>query len=143
MKGITNGLIERVRVEPNGRTADFINNEGMKGKVELFNDPEFLNILQKYNVDLYVMNPPSDTDGQFMQIFTSFIIPSLILTALFVFTQRSSSVGFGGGMNPMQMGKSKAKFQMEPDTGVNFDGVAGVDEAKEELVEIVDFLKTP
>ena len=45
MKGITNGLIERVRVEPNGRTADFINNEGMKGKVELFNDPDFLNIL--------------------------------------------------------------------------------------------------
>jgi len=41
------------------------------------------------------------------------------------------------------MGKSKARIQMEPDTGVNFDKVAGVDEAKEELTEIVDFLKTP
>ena len=47
----------------------------------------------------------------------------------------------GGPMNPMNMGKSKAKVQMEPDTGVTFDSVAGVDEAKEELTEIVDFLK--
>jgi cell division protease FtsH len=43
----------------------------------------------------------------------------------------------------MNFGKSKAKVQMEPDTGVNFDSVAGVDEAKEELAEIVDFLKQP
>ena len=46
-------------------------------------------------------------------------------------------------MNPFNMGKSKAKVQMEPDTGVTFDSVAGVDEAKEELTEIVDFLKNP
>ena len=46
-------------------------------------------------------------------------------------------------MNQFNMGKSKAKIQMEPDTGVNFESVAGVDEAKEELKEIVDFLKTP
>ena len=43
----------------------------------------------------------------------------------------------------MNVGKSKARVQMEPDTGVNFESVAGVDEAKEELKEIVDFLKTP
>ena len=49
----------------------------------------------------------------------------------------------GGGMNQFNMGKSKARVQMEPDTGVNFEAVAGVDEAKEELKEIVDFLKTP
>ena len=43
----------------------------------------------------------------------------------------------------MQMGKSKARISMEPDTNTNFDSVAGVDEAKEELEEIVDFLKNP
>lgn len=82
-------------------------------------------------------------NDQFFQIFTSFIIPSLILTALFLFTRRGSSVGMPGGMNPFDMGKSKARVQMVPDTGINFDQVAGVDEAKEELKEIVDFLKTP
>ena len=46
-------------------------------------------------------------------------------------------------MNPFNMGKSKARIQMEPDTGVNFEAVAGVDEAKEELAEVVDFLKNP
>ena len=43
--------------------------------------------------------------------------------------------------NAMNIGKSKAKMQMVPDTGVKFDQVAGIDEAKEELTEIVDFLK--
>jgi cell division protease FtsH len=46
-----------------------------------------------------------------------------------------------GGMGAM--GKSKARINMEPDTKVNFSSVAGVDEAKEELAEIVDFLKNP
>lgn len=56
LEGIKEGLIDRVRVEPNGRTADFLNPEGLRGKVELFNDPGFLDTIQKYNVDLYVMN---------------------------------------------------------------------------------------
>lgn len=50
-------------------------------------------------------------------------------------------MGLGGGVG--QMGKSKARIQTEPETGVNFDAVAGVDEAKQELAEIVDFLKNP
>ena len=43
-------------MEPNGRTADFISSDGSRGKVELFNDPEFLNTVIKNNVDLFVMN---------------------------------------------------------------------------------------
>merc|ERR1719311_880738 len=46
-------------------------------------------------------------------------------------------------MNPMQMGKSKSKIQLEPETGVTFEDVAGCDGSKQELTEIVDFLKEP
>jgi cell division protease FtsH len=49
----------------------------------------------------------------------------------------------GGPGNPMAFGKSKAKFQMEPNTGVTFDDVAGVDEAKADFEEVVEFLKRP
>merc|ERR1711933_619815 len=51
--------------------------------------------------------------------------------------------GPGGGMNPMSMGQSKSKIQMEPETGVTFEDVAGADGAKLELTEVVDFLKEP
>ena len=70
LEGVQTGLIEKLRVEPNGRTADFINTEGFRGKVELFNDPEFLNTIQKYNVDLYVMNAGNpEQQNQIFQIF--------------------------------------------------------------------------
>lgn len=89
LEGIQTGLIERVRVEPNGRTADFINIDGLKGKVELFNDPEFLNTIQKFNVDLYVMNAGNpEQNNQIFQVFSSFILPTLILGAIFLFTSR-------------------------------------------------------
>lgn len=72
------------------------------------------------------------------------IFTALLLVGLYaLFSRGPDGVGFGGGMNPGNVGKSKVRIQMEPDTGVNFDSVAGVDEAKEELAEIVDFLKKP
>lgn len=51
---------------------------------------------------------------------------------------RRSQGGMGGGGpgNPMAFGKSKAKFQMEPNTGITFDDVAGVDEAKQDFMEV-------
>lgn len=52
-------------------------------------------------------------------------------------------MGGPGGSNPLNFGKSKAKFQMEPNTGITFADVAGVEEAKQDFMEVVEFLKRP
>jgi cell division protease FtsH len=69
--------------------------------------------------------------------------PTLLLVALFVFIARRSAGGGGGAGGLMSFGRSRARRVEASDQHITFEDVAGIDEAKEELTEIVDFLKTP
>lgn len=144
LEGVNAHDIERVRVAADGRTAEFLTSEGTRGAVNLFNDPNLFKLLQDNQVDLSVM-PPDQAGAALFGILNTLAFPLILFGGLFLIN-RSRMNGAGGGpdgMNPFNMGKSKARIQMEPDTGVNFEAVAGVDEAKEELAEVVDFLKNP
>eukprot|EP00192_Tetraselmis_astigmatica_P008373 CAMPEP_0117678048 /NCGR_PEP_ID=MMETSP0804-20121206/17068_1 /TAXON_ID=1074897 /ORGANISM="Tetraselmis astigmatica, Strain CCMP880" /LENGTH=691 /DNA_ID=CAMNT_0005487367 /DNA_START=98 /DNA_END=2173 /DNA_ORIENTATION=+ len=108
-------------------------------------------LLQKFrekDVDFAAHTNTEDGSAMFLNLIGNLAFPLLLVGGLFLLSRRG---GGGGGMgpggpggnNPMAFGKSKAKFQMEPNTGVTFDDVAGVDEAKNDFMEVVEFLKRP
>jgi cell division protease FtsH len=82
------------------------------------------------------------TDNWFKDFLLAWILPLLILVVIWSFVFRRMGGG-GPGESVMSFGKSKAKIYGESDVKINFNDVAGVEEAKEELVEVVEFLRTP
>ncbi|MBV8736963.1 MAG: ATP-dependent zinc metalloprotease FtsH [Alphaproteobacteria bacterium] len=80
-------------------------------------------------------------ENHFVRDLLSWILPAVIFVGIWMFAIRRMGQGGLGGV--MQIGKSRAKIYVEKDTKITFADVAGVDEAKEELVEIVNFLKAP
>jgi cell division protease FtsH len=82
-----------------------------------------------------------EIESTFLRDLLSWVVPTALFIGVWMFLLRRMGGGIGGGL--MQIGKSKAKVYVEADTGVTFDDVAGVDEAKAELQEIVTFLRNP
>src|SRR5919199_4795752 len=85
---------------------------------------------------------PARNDGAIWGLLGNLIFPILLIAGLFFLFRRSSNITGGPGQ-AMSFGKSKARFQMEAKTGILFNDVAGIEEAKEELQEVVTFLKQP
>ena len=114
---------------------------------------ELLAKFREKNIDFAAHTNSEDGSAVFLNLLGNLAFPLLLVGGLFLLTRRNQGGGqggggnmpggMGGGQNPMAFGKSKAKFQMEPNTGITFDDVAGVDEAKNDFMEVVEFLKKP
>jgi cell division protease FtsH len=97
--------------------------------------------LKEYNIDFDAH--PVARKNIFVTIASNLILPLIFISGLIFFFQNSDNFSGNSGSSPMNLGKSPARFDQRPDTGISFDDIAGIDEAKAEFEEIVSFLKEP
>jgi cell division protease FtsH len=128
--------VDKINITSDRSKALVTAQDGNKVIVNLPNDPELINILTKNNVDISVL--PQNDEGFWVKAISSLFFPILLLVGLFFLVRRAQN---GPGNQAMNFGKSKARVQMEPQTQVTFSDVAGIEQAKLELAEVVDFLK--
>ena len=114
--------VQRLRVDLPGLTPELINNLKSEGI--------------SFDVHPIKSAPPA------LGVLGNLFFPILLIGGLILLARRSNGMPGGPGQ-AMQFGKTKARFAMEADTGVVFDDVAGVNEAKQDLEEVVTFLKKP
>ncbi|MEQ8973984.1 MAG: ATP-dependent zinc metalloprotease FtsH2 [Coleofasciculus sp. C1-SOL-03] len=143
---VEKGRVTSVDLYDGGQTAiveamDPDLNKTNRWRVDLpANSPELITKLRE--ADIALDTHPARQDGAIWGILGNLIFPILLIGGLFFLFRRSSNMGGGPGQ-AMNFGKSRARFQMEAKTGILFDDVAGIQEAKEELQEVVTFLKLP
>ncbi|MEM8612163.1 MAG: ATP-dependent zinc metalloprotease FtsH3 [Cyanobacteria bacterium P01_H01_bin.105] len=135
---VENGSIEKVYISADRTQARFPDPTGEERRivVNLPSDPGLVDILTENSVDIEVQRQAEE--NRLLQVLSTLLIPILLLVVLFFVLRRAQN---GPGSQAMNFGKSKARVQMEPQTQVTFGDVAGIDQAKLELTEVVDFLK--
>ncbi|MBD2016903.1 ATP-dependent metallopeptidase FtsH/Yme1/Tma family protein [Microcoleus sp. FACHB-53] len=133
---VQDGKIETVKLSADRTRALVTAQDGKQVLVNLPNDPQLISILAEKVEDISVL--PQSDESFWFRALSSLFFPVLLLVGLFFLLRRAQN---GPGSQAMNFGKSRARVQMEPQTQVTFGDVAGIDQAKLELNEVVDFLK--
>ena len=136
---VESGGVAEVKIQ--GKKISGTKNSGEKFQVYTPNDPKLIDTLIEKGVEVNA-EPPAESPWYISMLLSWF--PMLLLIGVWIFFMRQmQGGGGGGGRGAMSFGRSKARLISEETAKVTFDDVAGVDEAKEELSEIVDFLREP
>lgn len=138
IEAVKTGQVQQVVIDENVIKGKMLS--GQEFKTYAPNDNHLVDDLLANNVDIKAV--PPEQPSLLMQLLVSFG-PMLLLIAVWVFFMRQMQGGAGGARGAMSFGKSKARMLEEDQIKVTFADVAGCDEAKEEVVEMVDFLKDP
>ena len=137
---MVDATIQQNREVPTGAVIVDTTDSGQK-KVYVTDVNQAIELLNKYNVDVTTQNVPGDN------IFLTTLLPVLLTGALVIFLimmmNRQMSGGGGSNAKMINFGKSRARMSSPDDKKVTFNNVAGLEEEKEDLVEVVDFLKSP
>jgi len=146
LSAVKRGKVERVRFSKDGGLLQLTAVDGRRATVVVPNDPDLIDILATNGVDISVSEGEAAGPGGFLAFVGNLLFPFIAFAGLFFLFRRAQGgpgAGPGGLGGPMDFGRSKSKFQEVPETGVTFLDVAGADQAKLELQEVVDFLKNP
>ena len=136
---ISSAKIYQNKEVPTGSVLAEIQGEGQK-RVYVTDVKDAQEMLEEYDIEAQVQNVPQDN------AFLTSLLPTLLMGALIIFLFRMMNRQMsGGGSNAkmMNFGKSRARMMLPDDKKVTFQNVAGLQEEKEDLVEVVDFLKSP
>jgi cell division protease FtsH len=136
LQDIDQGKIARVDIK--GQNIIIVNNERLLSRTYAPYDPDLIKKLSSKGVQINVV-PRDDDQFSFLHLILSWFPMLLLLGGWFFFWRQMQT----GGNKALGFGKSKAKMLGEKVVKIKFDDVAGIDEAKNELGEIVDFLKDP
>jgi len=140
--------VERVVFSADSKELLALDTDGARHAVEILPSevPELVTSLRQKSIPFAVQPAPTNDGGGLAGIAGNLIFPLVLLGGLFLLGRRGGGGmgGMGGGQGgPMGMLQPKSKIQMEPNTGVTFEDVAGCDASKLELEEVVDFLSNP
>ncbi|MEM9136726.1 MAG: ATP-dependent zinc metalloprotease FtsH, partial [Cyanobacteria bacterium P01_F01_bin.42] len=129
--------VAKVRMNVDQTQAEVQKQDGERVLVNLSpDDPQLVDRLLDNGVEVSVVR--QGDEGVWIRALSTFLVPVALLVGLFLLFRRAQT---GPGNQALNFGKSKARVQMEPQTQVTFNDVAGIEQAKLELTEVVDFLK--